>query len=153
MVERQQVILVRLRIAGTRCACPPSEGSVARVGIDHRFAQPGVERLGLRIGRAIAGKAAHVVITLTAAEDQHALLAQRLQRPSDRQVRRGIEAALQRELHERNLGRRVHHLERHEYTVILAARRLAATADARRREQLAHAGGERRAAWAGHVSR
>jgi hypothetical protein len=91
-------------------------------------------------------KPAQVVEGHAAADDEHALVAQRCQGPTDRQVVRRVEAAHQAELHGRDVGVGVGQLERHEGAVVEAAGAVLAVGDAGAVEERAHPGRHRGAA-------
>ena len=74
------------------------------------------------------------------------VVAQRLERAAGCEMRFGIEIAPQRQLHDRNVGRRGDQQERHEHAVIEAARRVGMRRQPRSLEQVNHARGERRIA-------
>jgi hypothetical protein len=69
-------------------------------------------------------EAAHVVVAATAAEDEHALVAERRERLAECHVPRGIETADQRELDRRHVGVGPRDLERNERAVIEPALRV-----------------------------
>src|ERR1035438_7716038 len=84
-----------------------------------RPAEPVVETLrGVPRSRVLGEEVSQVVVAHPAADNEHALVPQRLERIADAQMLCRIEAGLQRKLQHRHLGLRVDELERHEYAVI-----------------------------------
>src|SRR5690606_21530223 len=74
--ERQQVLFARVHAARTGRRFPSGEPRVTLgAGQRDRLSQPGVERLGFRVGLRRA-EAAHVVVAHAAADNEHALVAQ-----------------------------------------------------------------------------
>ena len=96
-----------------------------------RVTQPRVERLALvaQRGHVVAAldaahQARHVVVCHAGADDEHALVAQRRQRPPHGDVRGGRHAAQQRQLRGGHVRLRERHLQRHESAVVVAALRV-----------------------------
>jgi hypothetical protein len=149
-------------MSGSRCSsrgwlvrAPGAHGPLAecriaggRVRIGHRPGQPLVEGLGLGGDAGIFGEeAAQIVEAQAAADDQHALVAQRLQRPADGEMGRRIERGGERQLHHRNIGFGIDQQERHEDAMVEAARRVGGArmpACPRRRRTLGQPGRARR---------
>src|SRR5688500_12634433 len=143
--QRHEVILLGVGEARGGCARPIHEALRAFRGLgSQRFVEPGIECLRGRPG----GRAHHpqVMPRQAAAHDQHALLAQGPQRAPDRQVLGRIVAALQRDLHHRHVGTRVHRREGREGAVVVAALGIERRGNAGRLEQLLHALGHFRRA-------
>ena len=82
---------------------------------------------------------AQVVIAQSAADDQHAFVAQRRDRAAQGQVGLRIQPPLERQLHHGHVGFRVDHLERREGAMVKTALRVEPCGQSRRVEQCFHA--------------
>ena len=133
-----------MRSAGSGCLCPVDEPLVALLARQrHRFAEPGIEAFGIGIdGTVVAPETLHVVEAHAAADDQHALRAQRREGAAHGEVFGWIESATQRELHDRHIGVRKHQLERNEHAMVEAAAIIRGAVDSSCSEQVADARGE-----------
>ena len=137
--QRQQVILVRLCVAGAWSGFPAAQRDVARLAFEHRRVKPRIERFGRGVYFPATEEAAYVVVCLAATEYQDAFAPQRLESTPDRKVSGRIEAALQRELNQRDVSVRHHHLEGHEDAVIPLSGRPGIVWDASGPKETAHA--------------
>ena len=130
--------------ARERRLAPAGQPRLARLGIDLRrgLVEPGVEGGG---GAPVAvEEMLEIVIAHAAADDHDALIAQRRQRLADRDVARGIEAALDRDHDDGNLGLRIDDQHRHEHAVVEAAAVVLADGEARRLDEALDFGGNLR---------
>src|SRR5205823_14280718 len=80
---------------------------LSRTALNERCLQPGIEALR-RLLRT-RSELPQVVVTQAAADDQYALFAQRRERAARRHMNGRIVSTLERELHDRQLSRRIHH--------------------------------------------
>ena len=89
---------------------------------------------------------AQIVEAHAAADNRDALIAQWRKRLADSDMGRGVEIALQRHHHHRDLGLGIDNQERHENAVIIAALGVLADRQAGRADQALDLGGDRRRA-------
>ena len=114
--------------AAARCGRPARApiGSARRraiAPIDHRLAQARHRRHRRQdLPAAACHEAAHIVIALAAAEDQHALCRAAASAPARSRGGSRVVAALERQLHHRDVRFREHDLHRHEHAMVPAAR-------------------------------
>ena len=110
-VQRQQVFLGRMVLGRVRRLPPVVEqiGDLART-------QRGVNPIGKavdpgrrRIVQGMAAEFRQVMREASAADNQHALVAERRQRAADTQMMLGSQMRLHRQLQNRNVGLRIHH--------------------------------------------
>src|ERR1035441_6832686 len=114
------MLAARMALARRGRLCPLRQRALTLgcVGRD-RPAEPVVETLrGVPRSRVLGEEVSQIVVAHPAADNEHALVPQRLERTADTQMLCRIEAGLQRKLQHRHLGLRVDELERHEYAVI-----------------------------------
>src|SRR5260221_9573479 len=122
--ERQEMLLARMIARGVGGA-PAVIDEVLGAALGDRpcepigkVADPGRRR---RIDRRHA-QLAEIVRRAAGTEDQHALVAQRLQRRADAELVRGAETALHRELRDRTVGLGIHQHQWHPGAMIEAVR-------------------------------
>ncbi len=118
-------------------AGPMAKRLVAPGGVGDGLLKPGVE--GFRGGGVAGAETLHIVPAHAAADDQHALVPQRAQRPAGGQMLLGIEVSLQRQLDNRKVGLGQGDLERDEHAVIIAALGVLPRWDAGALKQVTHA--------------
>ena len=100
--ERDQMVFARMRGTGGRRGRPVQQPLRAflRSRFDERLIEPSVKRCGRRPSRATHDPV-RIMKAESAADDQHALVAQRSDQFADPDVLGRIEVCLHRELHQR----------------------------------------------------
>ena len=84
------------------------------------------------------------MIAHPAADDEHTFVTQRRKAAANREVRRSVAIAVERELHERHVSVRVHHFEWNEDAVIETARGVFSRLKSCGEQELADPRGKRR---------